>query len=517
MRKHLKSQKLRYGSVALILTVLVIAAVVILNMILASLAGRYDWMYADMNPHLVYDISEDCESYLSEFVISEVDRANEKSGRRDKLEILFCDTRENILADDSLKFILNSVEELTEIFEGYFELGYIDIWNRPSLARELGVNTTTDVVCRFGDRFETMDLVDFYVFNGTDTTTPVAYNGEKIIASCLMRVTQEETPMCYLTANHGEGFGDYEFMRMMVEAGYSVGFLDLSVDPIPADCSLLVTYDPKQDLIGADGLSGESEVEKINEYMATGGKYMVFLSADTFVSGGRENLEAFLAEWGVRYMHKTGESGIEDCYLVRDTANSLTVDGYTVLSQNATAGIGGQMMAGLSQVNVFGNSTYISYAQGFTSDGEGNMQATVNGSVRKISPLMVSHESAVAWANGVALSRATGDPFMLMTVSKETCQNGEEAFLICSASTEFASQDAMQSAVLGNSRTLTGILKEMGRYNAPVDLVFKPFGSTEIESLTTKEANITTVILTALPALVFSVLGAVVLIRRRNA
>jgi hypothetical protein len=56
----------------------------------------------------------------------------------------------------------------------------------------------------------------------------------------------------------------------------------------------------------------------------------------------------------------------------------------------------------------------------------------------------------------------------------------------------------------------------MGKDNAPVDLVFKPFGSTEIESLTTSTANLITVILAAVPTLACLIVGVVVLVRRKN-
>ena len=74
----------------------------------------------------------------------------------------------------------------------------------------------------------------------------------------------------------------------------------------------------------------------------------------------------------------------------------------------------------------------------------------------------------------------------------------------------------MQSSVLGNSRTVTKLLGYMGKDNAPADLVFKPFGSTEIESLTTSTANLITVILAAVPTLACLIAGVVVLVRRKN-
>jgi hypothetical protein len=101
-------------------------------------------------------------------------------------------------------------------------------------------------------------------------------------------------------------------------------------------------------------------------------------------------------------------------------------------------------------------------------------------------------------------------------MSVQDCANGEKSYLIASASTEFGSADAMQSTVIDNSKTLTGILSYMGKDNAPVELTFKSFGSDEIESLTTFHANLLTVILTATPALVCLVAGIFVLVRRKN-
>ena len=68
----------------------------------------------------------------------------------------------------------------------------------------------------------------------------------------------------------------------------------------------------------------------------------------------------------------------------------------------------------------------------------------------------------------------------------------------------------------GNSKTLMGIIRYMGKDNAPVDLVYKPFGSTEMAGITTRSANIITITLAAIPALTCLIWGTVVLIRRKN-
>lgn len=513
MKKFIKSRRIRYGSVSLILTVLVIAAVVIFNVIASMLAGRYEWMYVDMNRSLVYEISEDCEKYLAEHVIPRVDEAKKSLGAGEKITVLFCNDKEKIEADDSQRYIHDSVYEIKDMFPDHIKIDYINIWEQPTRARELGVTGTGDVVCIFGDRHETMNLGDFYIYD-SETGEAIAYNGEKIIASCLMRVTQKDTPVCYLTMNHGETMTDYELMRSLVEAGYTIGFLDLSEKDVPEDCELLMTYAPKQDFLLNDGVSEISEIEKLDNYMSRGGKYMVFLSADSFASGKRENLENFLAKWGIEYAHYEGEDGSEKVEIIRDTSHSLSVHGYDILSESAKEGSGVGIVDD-SRSNVFMNSTHITFADGFVKQGNGNYVKTVDGIKRSVYPLMVSHSSAEVWTDGRAVKRAADGRFVLMAMASQTCKNGKTAFLVASASSTFASEDAMQSSVLGNSRSMAQIYKHLGRKQAPVDLVFKSFGSTAIESLTARNANLITVCIVAIPTVACLAAGVVILVRRK--
>ena len=522
MKKIIKSRKLRYGSTAAVLTLLMLAAVVIINVIAATLASRYEWMYKNMNLSFVYDISDNCKNYVSEFVIPAVDETNaqlEANGQEpEKITVIFCDEEENITAETTQKYVLESVRELCDMFDGYIEIEFMNIWENPSRARSYEVTSDTDVVCSFNGNHKAISLTDFYILDAYGSTEISAYNGERVLASSLMLVTQKEAPVCYFTANHGETMSDYELLRTIIESGYVINencFLDLSTNDIPDDCALLVTFDPKQDFIVSDSISDVSEVDKLGEYMNAGGKYMIFLSADTFVSGGRENLEAFMADWGIKYQHETGSDGIEDCYMIKDPSNSLSVDGYTVLSQKATNGIGAEILFEINASSAFGNTTCIKFADGFESDGNGGYTKVVGGKERTVSPLMTSHTSAEAWAGGRAVARAAEDPFVLMAIATQSCENGEQACLIASASTEFAKQSSLQSAALSNNSALTYLFKYMGMDKAPVDLTFKSFGNTDIESLPTRQANTLTVVLTVLPAVVCVGVGAFVLVRRK--
>lgn len=509
MAKITSKRRLRYGTVSLLLCVLVVASLIILNVIAAALSLRYEWMYTELSSPAVYELSDNCKQYIEAYVSPEV---RERGG---KIKIIFCDTKENIRSVELYKYVYDSFFEVAEIYPDMIEIEHLDVFESPGLAAGYGVDSVNDVICVYGDRFETVDLRDFYSYKTVGAESVVtAYNGEIIIASALMRVTQKNTPMCYLTVNHGEEFMDQDLVRAIAQAGYTARPLDLYADEIPADCEILLTYNPKKDFTTSNETSDVSEIDRLERFMANGGKYMVFLSADTFASGGFENMEGFLSSWGVNYMHKTTDEGVEACYLVKDSANSLTGDGYTVVSSAADSGAAAVLASGIKAPVAFGNTTYMSPASGFAGDGNGNFVSLETN--RKLMPLYLANSTAVAWADGRAVTRASEEDFILMSLTEQSCENGSTSYLVASASIEFAAGDALQSASLGNSRAIGEVLRYMGKENAPSTLLPKPMGQRDIESLTTRDATIITVVMVAIPMIVTVSVGTVVIVRRKN-
>ena len=505
MGKNISKRRIRYGTISLLLCVLVLAALIIVNVIAAALSLRYEWMYQGIGRPEVYEVSDTAREYIEAQVAPIVDKQG------GSIKVIFCNTRDSIRSNELYKYVYDSFYEIAGLFPEMIEIEHLDVFEQPKLAQKYGVETVNNVIFVYGDRHETLDLGDFYSYKTVNYESVVtAYQGELLIASALMRVTQKDMPMCYLTVNHGEEFSDHELIKVIAQAGYTVKMIDLYADEIPDDCEILVTFNPKKDFAVSNETSEVSEIARLEEFMSNGGKYMVFFSADTFASGGFENIEGFLSAWGVNYMHKTTNEGVEACYLVKDSANSLTGDGYTVVGRpNAQTAVGA-IAASVS----FGNTTYISASEGFAPDKSGNYTSADN--ARKLSPLFLASSTAVAWADGRAVARASEENFILMSMTEQSCQNGEKSYLLASASVDFASGDAMQSATLGNGRAIGEVLRYMGKDDAPSMLVAKPMGQTDIATLTTNDASIITVVMVALPAVVITVTGLVVIVRRKN-
>ncbi len=498
MARTASKKAFRHGSVTVILTVLVVATILLLNLSVTTLAMRYGW-FINMNPTPLYPVTDTCYDYLDTYVMPHA---------KEDIRIIFCDDEKNIKADGTLAFVRNTALELAAAYPDTVTVEYLNIWERPSEARKYGAKASTSVVVASGDESRVCTLRDFFLFPAGDTENPVAYTGEKRFAVAMKAVVSPDAPIAYFTLNHGESVSDYSLMYAVTDAGYTISYLDSLSFDIPEDCGLLVSYNPTRDFTVTDGVSGFSELDKLDAYLDRGGKFMFFASADTFAAGGFPHIEGYLAEWGATFAHEKGDSGVEECFSIRDTAHALTTDGYTLVGQIPTAGKGGEIMKDLGGTVRVANATVIRVAEGF-SPANGSY---VSGN-RTLTPLLRTYEGAEAWAGGRAVDR-TGEGYNLVTRTEDASTGG---FVLVSSSTELASEDALQSGVYANGSFLLTAMEAMGKTEIPISLKAQPFSDETIHTMTTATARNITIVLVALPIVLATATGLIVLIRRKFA
>ena len=487
---------LRHGGVTVALTVLIVVVVILLNASVTSLSMRYGW-YINMNPTLLYPVTDTCYDYLDEFVIP---KTNED------IRIIFCDEEENIRGDVTQSYVLNTAEELAEKYPDTVKLEFLNVWENPKIAREYGVTASTSVVVACGETSRVCTLRDFFVFPAGDNENPSAYNGEKRFAVAMKAVVSPDAPVAYLTLNHGESTEDYALMYALTDAGYMINYLDALSFDIPEDCGLLVSYNPARDFTAVDGVSGYSEIDKLDAYLREGGKFMYFVSADTFAAGGFTHIETYLKDWGVTFAHDTGAEGVEECFAIRDTAHSITTDGYTLLGRIPEAA--SDIMADVDGVIRVANATAIQIPEAFAASGDTYVSGT-----RTLTPLLRSYAGAEAWAGGRPVDR-TAEGYDLITLTEDSATGA--SVLVCS-STEFAIEATLQGGGYGNASFLLSAITAMGKEEVPVGLKSQPFSDDTIHILTTAQARNITIALVAVPVLIVTVWGLIVLIRRRFA
>ena len=499
MAKTASKKALRHGSVTVALTVLVVIAIILLNASVTSLAMRYGW-FVNMNPTLYYPVTDTCFDYLDAYVIPDAE---------EKITIIFCDEEPNIEKETTQSFILNTARELQDHYgKDKIAIEFVNVWENPKQAREWGVKASTSVVVASGDEHRVCTLRDFFLFPANDTENPVAYTGEKRFAVAMKAVVSPDAPVAYFTLNHGEAMEDYALLYAVTDAGYMVNYLDALNFEIPEDCGLLVSYNPARDFTAVDGVSGISEIDKLDSYLQKGGKFMCFVSADTFAAGGFDHLEGYLSEWGVSFAHDTGAEGIEECFAIRDTAHALTTDGYTLVGDIPASGRGGRIMADLNGTLRVSNATAITISAGFAAQNGDFTKGS-----RTLTPLLRSHAGAEAWAGGRPVDR-TAEGYNLVTLTSDASTNA--SVLVCS-STDFATESTLQSGVYDNGPFLLTAMEAMGKEEVPVSLKPQPFSDDTIHILTTANARNITIALVAVPVLVVTAAGLIVLIRRKFA
>ena len=570
------SKKLRYGGVSAALTALIVVVVIIVNLCFSALSSRYGW-YADMTPDKLYTISDACmdllrngdEVFDSESPIKMVDKiraenkaANEAAGLTKgdagyldedvTINIIFCDYKDNVRDNATQRYVHDSAEEIYIEFPDYFELKYVDIARNPSAVSKYKVSSTskiypTDVIIEFGSEYRICDISSFYRFNDGEST-PWAYDGERKLAGAILGVTRAESPIACVTMNHGER-ENTALKTTLEDAGYKVQNIDLATEDIPENCRLIVIFDPNADFKVNDGISEIDEIKKLDEFLDETNSMMVFMSPDSPVL---HNLEEYLTEWGIEFDRATSDNYP---YLIKDSTQAISVDGYTIIGDYFEYGLGGAFTSEMRNVKmpknvIFPRAMSISYSDKYTlthyqsdNDALEEQYAALTGTTienkesfeyatynsvtitRTIYDMFVTTDKAEAYVNGNLHATAKDHPFKLMTVSMEqritqdanyADYTEENSYVIACGSTEFASESLLYSSSYGNGDLLLSACRAIGREPVPVGISLKPFADYTIDNITTAEATQYTVVLTVLPLLIASVTGGIVLIRRKN-
>lgn len=521
-------RKFRYGGIAVIFTCVLIAVVVLLNAVFSVLADKFRW-YTDLTSDEIYTLS---------------DAAVEAIENIDKdVDIIFCDDPDNIMEEYYQRLIYETALEL-EKANSFVHVKNINIWRNPTAVDKFKTDSkskiySTSVIITSGSEFRVYTVKSMYTFNDADSTTPWAYSGEKKICSGILSVTQAEKPIACVTYNHGEPFvtedelnSSSEILALLYDAGYELQLLDLVHDEIPADCRLLLVYDPQDDfLVAEEGISDISEIKKLDKFLDGTNAMMVFMNPAT---PRLPNFEEYLEEWGISFDRYTDTLGTVYSTTVKDTAHSITQDGMTIVGAYASSDhLGASLHKDLRTAYppkvIFKNAMGISFSSLFPETFYQNEEDKThtywfgsyysNGVSRGIYDVFNGYPTSVEMANGEPVKRdPTLSDIHLMTVTSETHSDGKNtdySYVLACGSTEFLSNNLLQSNTYGNNDVMLYAMRAMGKETVPVGLTLKPFSSTTIENITTSEQQQYTAVLIIAPAVITFGLGLFFLVRRK--
>ncbi|MBR4554190.1 MAG: GldG family protein [Ruminococcus sp.] len=315
-KKKANIKTLKHGMMSTVLTLVFIAAVVLVNVIATVIFERYP-LTLDLTQEKRFSISDQSVDYV-------------KGINVDVLITVFA-TEENF---DALSDYTRQASEVIKKFKHYndrISYRYVDMDSNPDIIAEYG----TDAVMPYNIMFETnptedvkrtrnvslLDLVKFkdeFVtslnqYYGTDISGMLNYYGgsdirvlqtfggyveasraDEAFTSALMAVTDPNpTTAVFLTGR--KELDTLPYLHSLLEAnGYQVKDIDITKEDIPEEATVVIIPAPAEDYL-------DTEVKKLSDYLDNGGKMgKQMLYAASASQPETKNLDEFLEEWGIK-------------------------------------------------------------------------------------------------------------------------------------------------------------------------------------------------------------------------
>jgi ABC-2 type transport system permease protein len=250
IRESFKSRQVKYGGYAALLTLAVIAALILANLIAGQLS-----LQVDLTDNKLFSLSEQTLQVL-ETVKTPVRfyglwKSGEESQEVTSVINLYLTKNHNISM---------------EVIDPDRNPGFVNRYDRDRQGIQRG-----SLIVEGQKAFKLIAPADMYDISqtqsGSSSVTGVAI--ERRITSALLFAGTGVTPVIYEITGHGEyPISAYGMQDVVERENFTLKSLNLLVEAIPSDASALILLNPLRDLAA-------SEAEKILDYLGRGGRLLI--------------------------------------------------------------------------------------------------------------------------------------------------------------------------------------------------------------------------------------------------
>lgn len=273
------------GAQAAVLSVIVLAIVVVVNLIMGQVPTNYKEL--DISDNKIYTVSDEALEYLGTL--------------EEEVEIIVFATEEELdfavsntsgtQVNISLSRYLNSYAAKSN----KISLRYVDTVAHPTTAAEYDTTSDTIVVrCEATGKQKVLSFYDLIPYDVTymmyySTFVATGFDGDGALTSAIDNVTNESNRKFYQLTGHSETELGETAANAIDKVNVELGSINLLKEAIPEDCDLLIANAPTVDL-------ADDELVILQEYLASGGQVMALLSGRIELP----NWNALLAEYGLQ-------------------------------------------------------------------------------------------------------------------------------------------------------------------------------------------------------------------------
>lgn len=329
-KKHINKRRLKYGSFATALTVFVIAAIVLVNVVATLLFDRFP-ITLDLTSGGIYTVSEESAEYISRIdspvaitvLSTEEDYRVISDYTAQTVELLKNYTQQN--RNISVKYIdLLSSPDFVASYSQSLASGDIIVELDNGEHSRVKIVTLADII-NVPDDYATYlaqmktaygaEYAHRYFTAAADARqVTLKSNAEQAITSAIMTVTDSNPITVSVLSYPGANESDVSGLTDLMDAnGYVITSTDIQSDELDDDIDLIIIPAPKIDYSTA-------EITKIENWLQGGGrleKDMIYVAS---VEQGRTpNLDALLYKYGVTVEYQVVHETASQRYSGYDT------------------------------------------------------------------------------------------------------------------------------------------------------------------------------------------------------
>ena len=281
------SAKKRHRLISIVTCLLIIAAVILVNVIAATLTSRLSGMTADITSKHSFEIS------------SRTREIAEKTGKQVTITIL-SDRISYINYDPYCRQTAMLVEEMERVSGGMIKVEYTDIVRNPSFTDKYPDEelSKTDIIVSCADKYVHLTPAELFTFENYSGNYQyiASSHAEEEINNAIVTVTNEQVTNVALITDYTNEDYTY-FAKSLTSKGYTVRELSLLSSDIPEDTDMAVIFAPSQDY-------SSENTDKIRSFISNNGKYgknLLFISETN--DNNIPNLDKLLEEYGLGVGH----------------------------------------------------------------------------------------------------------------------------------------------------------------------------------------------------------------------
>lgn len=251
-----KTRKFKVGSIATAITIIVVAAIIVLNLITNQLTNKFN-LSLDLTSNKIFSLTQESTDFI-------------KNLDKD-VEIVVLSDEDTFVHSNDYFAQANAVLKQYALNSNRIKLTYIDTVKNPMYLKDYQSENITEnsIIVKCGDKHKIITVQDLFNIQRS-------YYGSSITGS---KAEQELTSaILYVSSSHQikvavlKGYGEQDstaFVELLKKNNFDVSEVSLLTENIPDDVKLVMIYGPERDYDLAS-------IEKLEKFLSLGDKNLVY-------------------------------------------------------------------------------------------------------------------------------------------------------------------------------------------------------------------------------------------------